>query len=126
MMKQIHQERTSAGWKRTKRWVGTSMIYAASGKESVALSGDYDVICKDAAGKQANRARARAVKDAADRKLRHQLLMISGPDMSARQVVTTLKALVRTIETEGLDIERIRDVQEVPKQRPAARDLCQE
>jgi hypothetical protein len=34
-------------WGIDERWAGTSMICAASGRESFALSGDYDVTYRD-------------------------------------------------------------------------------
>jgi hypothetical protein len=108
--------RKKASWKRSDRWgiddrwAGTSVIYAASGTESVAMSGDYDVTYQDESNpgelrafRQAQRSRGITVKDLGEGKLHDQLVVIFGAEMSAANAVRTLKALISRIETEGLN-----------------------
>lgn len=90
-------------------FAGTTVVYAAKDDDAFGMQCDYKLSTMTATHpnevRQVRRSRRRnggKVKRLPDDRIRDELVVIFGPDMSAKSAVTTLKHLVKKIEKEGL------------------------
>jgi len=101
-------------WSIDAEWLGTAMIYAASGCGSFALSGDYEVSYEDESEPEDLRAarlfrasQGEHVDEVPFDKLGEELVVIFGAKMTAAGALKKLKSLVARIEDEGLIVGRV-------------------
>jgi hypothetical protein len=106
----------SSDWGMDSRWEGTAIIYAASGKRTFGFSGDYDLSFRDETSpnelrnyREDRRGRGLRIKALTESKLRNEMLVVFGAEMSAADAVRTLEALTTRIKAEGLYIGRNKD-----------------
>lgn len=100
-------------WGMDSRWEGTAIIYAPSGSNTFGFSGDYDLSFQDESRpnelrgyREVRRRRGLKVNDLSDSKLRNEMLVVFGAEMSAKDALRTLEALMERIKAEGLYIGR--------------------
>lgn len=90
-------------------FAGTTIVYAAKDDDAFGMQCDYELSTTMAvrpkevrAVRESRRRNGRKVKKLPDDRIRDELVVIFGPDMSAKSAVTTLKHLIKKIEKEGL------------------------
>jgi len=88
---------------------GTTVMYAAAGDDSFGMQCDYELDTLVDARKKEVRAyrtslvrRGKKLDPLKDDQIQDELVVIFGPEMSARRAVETLTALAKKIEREGL------------------------
>lgn len=106
----------SSDWGMDSRWEGTAIIYAGSGEKTWGFSGDYDLTFQDESCpkelrfyREDRRRRGLKVKQLNESKLRNEILVVFGAEMSAKDAVRTLEALTERIKAEGLYVGRDKD-----------------
>ncbi|QDM16066.1 hypothetical protein FNL56_09370 [Tardiphaga sp. vice304] len=106
----------SSEWGMDSRWEGTAIIYAASGETTFGFSGEYDLSFRDETRpnelrghREDRRRRGLKVKDLSGDKLRNEMLVVFGADMSANEAIVTLKTLLKRLMAEGLYVGRDND-----------------
>ncbi len=92
-----------------RNFEGTAVVYAAKGYESLSIQCDYQlktsVNTKKLDVRAARKARVASGQRPPllpDQRIRDQVVVIVGPDLSAKGVVQTLRALAEKIERQGL------------------------
>jgi hypothetical protein len=92
---------------------GTTVVYAAAGDDSFGMQCDYELNTLEDFRKKEVRAyrtslrrRGKKLEPLKDDQIQDELVVIFGPEMSARRAVETLTALAKKIEREGLLIGR--------------------
>jgi hypothetical protein len=92
---------------------GTTVMYAAAGDDSFGMQCDYELNTLEDFRKKEVRAyrtslrrRGKKLEPLKDDQIQDELVVIFGPEMSARRAVETLTALAKKIEREGLLIGR--------------------
>jgi hypothetical protein len=90
-------------------FTGTTILYAAKDDDSFGMQCDYeletliDLNPDEVRAFRESRRRADAkVRKLSDDRVRDELVVIFGPEMSAKRAVSTLRHLADKIETEGL------------------------
>lgn len=80
-------------WGMDSRWEGAAIIYAASGSKTFGFSGDYDLSFQDESRpnelrgyREVRRRRGLKVKDLSESKLRNEMLVVFGAEMSAKML----------------------------------------
>jgi hypothetical protein len=88
---------------------GTTVLYAAKGDESFGMQCDYNLQTLFETDPQEVRARRQSrrrtggkVRPLAEDKIHDELVVIFGPEMSAKSALITLRHLIQKIEEEGL------------------------
>ncbi|UPJ74100.1 hypothetical protein [Bradyrhizobium sp. 187] len=94
-------------------FAGTTILYAAKDDGAFGMQCDYELSTlmdvnpdEVRAFRESRRRGGSKVKRLPNDRIRDELVVIFGPDMSAKSAVTTLKHLVNKIEGEGLLIGR--------------------
>ena len=94
-------------------FAGTTILYAAKDDGAFGMQCDYELSTlmdvnpdEVRAFRESRRRGGSKVKRLLNDRIRDELVVIFGPDMSAKSAVTTLKHLVKKIEGEGLLIGR--------------------
>jgi len=92
---------------------GTTVLYAAKGDHSFGMQCDYELSTltdvnpdEVRAFRESRRRGGGKIRKLPSNRVRDELIVIFGPDMSAKSAVATLKHLVGKIEREGLLIGR--------------------
>jgi hypothetical protein len=90
-------------------FVGTTILYAAKDDDSFGMQCDYELATlmdlnpdEVRAFRESRRRSGVKVKRLPNDRIRDELVVIFGPDMSAKSAVRTLMHLVEKIEKEGL------------------------
>lgn len=94
-------------------FAGTTILYAAKDDDSFGMQCDYELATlmdmnpdEVRAFRESRRRSGAKVKRLANDRIRDELVVIFGPDMSAKSAVRTLRRLVEKIDREGLLIGR--------------------
>ncbi|MCK1301959.1 hypothetical protein IVB33_11045 [Bradyrhizobium sp. 24] len=94
-------------------FAGTTVLYGAKDDDAFGMQCDYELSTltevspeEVRAFRESRRRGGGKVKKLPNNRIRDELVVIFGPDMSAKSAVTTLKHLVKKIEEEGLLIGR--------------------
>ena len=90
-------------------FAGTTVVYAAKGDDAFGMKCDYKLSTMTATHsnevrlvRKSRRRNGGKVKRLPDDRIRDELVVIFGPDMSANSAVATLKHLAKKIQAEGL------------------------
>ena len=90
-------------------FAGTTIVYAAKGDDAFGMKCDYKLSTMTSthpnevrAVRESRRRGGGKVKRLPDDRIRGELVVIFGPDMSANSAVATLKHLAKKIQGEGL------------------------
>jgi hypothetical protein len=88
---------------------GTTVMYAAKGDDSFGMQCDYDLQTllesdprEVRAFRESRRRAGTKLRPLAEHKIHDELVVIFGPEMSAKDAVRTLRHLIEKIEDKGL------------------------
>jgi hypothetical protein len=112
LVKEDVNEGSSRIWN-GESFVGTAILYAAKDDDAFGMQCDYELSTltdvhpdEVRAFRETRRRGGSKVKRLPNDRVRDELVVIFGPDMSAKSAATTLKHLAKKIEGEGLLIGR--------------------
>jgi hypothetical protein len=112
MKKQIEELASDAGRIRTgDTFTGTAVIYGAAGSDSFGMQCEYEINTfletrklEVRAVRENRRIRGFEVQPLQDDRLKHEMLVVFGAEVTAKSAVETLRQLTKKIKAEGLFI----------------------